>query len=141
MARVTVKYRLYPTATASIVGGISKASARAAANATLKRAQTNIIRTGRVDTGRMYTSMHIEESRVSNPLRPRFLVKSDAPYTRYQEHGTQGHGPVRAKALRFRPKGSSTFVFAKWVRGVRPAHFMRDALAALRPSDYVPPGL
>lgn len=140
MARVTVKYRLYRTATASIVGGLSRAAARQAANVTLQRAQSNIIRAGRVDTGRMYTSLRIEESRASTPERPRFLVKNDLPYTRYQEFGTRGHGPVRAKFLRFKPKGSSKFVYTKWVRGVTPARFMRDALEALRPEDYLPRG-
>jgi hypothetical protein len=47
----------------------------------------------------------------------------------------QGHKaiyPVRAKALRFRPKGSRTWVFAKRTRAVKGVPYLRDALPAAR---------
>lgn len=55
------------------------------------------------------------------------------PYAHYQHEGTRAHGPVRAKAMRFKPKGSSRYVYATWVRGVRSDPYLVDALEAASP--------
>jgi hypothetical protein len=57
-------------------------------------------------------------------------------YAKYQEFGTRAHGPKRAKFMVFQIRGSGPLIFAKWVRGVTPAHFMRDAIQAVKASDY-----
>lgn len=84
----------------------------------------------------MGARMRVEPVQGQSSLHSKVAVGTPVPYVKYQEFGTRAHGPVRAKMLRFRPKGSAEYVFAKWVRGVQPARFMRKALAALRPSDF-----
>jgi len=42
---------------------------------------------------------------------------SDLKYAQYLEEGTRAHGPVSAKALRFKIGGR--WVYAKWVKGIR----------------------
>lgn len=65
-------------------------------------------------------------------------VGSNQPYTIFQEKGTRAHGPVRARFLVFTPKGSNVTVFAKWVRGVTGAHFLRNAVNAATVQDFLP---
>ena len=64
-------------------------------------------------------------------------VSTRVPYAYYQHEGTGIYGPhgtpivpVTAKFLRFIPKGGSTYVFAKEVRGTPPTFFLTRALAA-----------
>lgn len=106
-----------------------------AARVTAKRAKQNITQLGRIDTGAMRDSIKAEPQR-GRTMNPSARVISPAPYSAFQEYGTRAHGPVRAKFLRFKPKGSSTFVFAKWVRGVTPGRFMQKALRALTTKDF-----
>jgi hypothetical protein len=119
-----------------VVGLSADEATRRAADITVARAKRNIRALDRIDTSAMYRGMTREKASFA-PLRPVYLVYTPVPYVAYQEFGTRGHGPVRAKVLRFAPKGSSTFVFAKWVRGVTPGNFMRDAANALSVRDFL----
>lgn len=134
MARV--RTRLYKHALVSIVGDVSDHSVRKAATVAAHRARNNIYQLGRVNTGRMAKGIRVRESPTSTPIRRRMQIVSEAPYTRFQEFGTRAHGPVRARFLRFKPKGSNTFVFARWVRGVTPGRFMRRAIDSIRVTDF-----
>ncbi len=50
-------------------------------------------------------------------------IGTNVPYMKFLEEGTRGHGPVRAKFLRFAlPAG---VVFAKFVRGIHPLRIFR----------------
>lgn len=64
------------------------------------------------------------------------IVHSTLDYALYQEKGTRAHGPVRAKFLRFKPKGSRKYVYAKWVRGVPAQNYLKRAVESLRVSDF-----
>jgi len=112
-------------------------SSKRAASRLVPRVRENIEKAGRVDTGRMSRSTRIRQ-RPTGQQRDRYAVSVDAPHALFQEEGTRAHGPVTAKFLRFKPKGSSTFVYAKWVRGVTAAHFLRDAYHSLRLRDFLP---
>ena len=138
MASSRVSTRLYRSALASIAGDLSRRAAQNAARETARRARVNVIRAGRWDTGKLANSMTVEESPTSSPQRPRFRVRPNVPYAGFQEHGTRAHGPVRAPCMVFRPKGGGGLVFAKWVRGVTPARFMRQALDSIRTTDFRP---
>lgn len=98
-----------------------------------RKVKENITAKGRVDTGAMRNRVGARKGREGW-----WMVQGGAPYTSYQEFGTRAHGPVRAKYMRFKPKGSNTFVFAKWVRGVKPGNFFRDAMRSLKVSDFLP---
>lgn len=98
-----------------------------------RKVKENITRKDRIDTGAMRNRVGARKGREGW-----WMVQGGAPYTSYQEFGTRAHGPVRAKYLRFQPKGKNYFVFAKWVRGVKPGNFFRDAMRSLRVSDFLP---
>lgn len=109
--------------------------ARNAAQTTVRRIRENITRLGRIDTGQMLNEWTIRSDVTG--LHPRMFISSGAPHMLYQERGTRAHGPRTAKFMVFTPKGSNRVVFAKWVRGVKPGHFVRDAYRALSVSDFV----
>jgi hypothetical protein len=84
----------------------------------------------------MVNSVTIQRVPGKHPLNPTFSVGARTPYAAYQEYGTRAHGPATASRMVFTPKGSRTAVFAKWVRGIHPAHFVRDAMRLIKPSDF-----
>jgi hypothetical protein len=136
---VKVKVTLDPAAVERVVGGHSREAVRRAANRTNTRARDAITAAGRVGTGEMRDKMTSEESPRSTPMRPVYRVYSAVRWAGWQEWGVQGPiYPVRAKALRFKPKGSASFVFAKFVRGFPGAHFMRSAYNQLTQRDFLP---
>jgi phage gpG-like protein len=91
----------------------------------------------RVDTGRLRAS--ISTVLVTRDGKPAVLVGTNVNYARWVHDGTGIYGPAgrpivprRAKRLRFRPKGSRKFVYARQVRGMVPNPFLRNALSAAR---------
>jgi hypothetical protein len=133
-----IKVTINSAAVVSIVGGQAKGASQRAAQATVKRARQNIVAAGRVHTGQMARGMRAEASHDSDPLVAKYrVVPGGDGYARFQEFGTRAHGPVRAKRLVFQIRGQGPVIYAKWVRGVTAAHFMRDAMNALTPNDFI----
>lgn len=118
------------------VADIAKNAALKATRRTQGRIQRNIRSAGRVNTGRMVNSVTIQRVPGKPPLNPTFSVGARTPYAAYQEYGTRAHGPATKRFMVFNPKGSRSSVFAKWVRGVKGAHFVRDAVRLIKPSDF-----
>lgn len=90
-----------------------------------------------VDTGRLRASITYE-IRLDN-RSPYALVGTNVFYAPYQEEGTGIYGPrgtpirpKRGRFLRFKPRGSNRYVFAREVRGTPGKHFLRGALEAAR---------
>lgn len=88
-----------------------------------------------VDTGRLRAS--IEARQVVYRGQVAVLVGTNVNYAMFQHEGTGIYGPhgtpivpVNGQFLRFRPKGSSGYVFARSVRGNPPTFFLRRALVA-----------
>lgn len=121
----------------SVVGPIADRAAYAAAQKTRGYVISEIRIAGRVRTGRMIRLMQVRRINRGSPLRKAYEVSSTAPYTMFQNDGTRGHGPRTAKMLAFVPKGGSKVVFAKYVRGIRGAHFMEKGLARVRREDFL----
>lgn len=134
---VNVKVTIDRRALAKVAADVSDASAQRAARVARDRARSNIERKDRVATGAMKRSIRIWR-RPTASERDRYAVGTTLFYAVYQEEGTRAHGPVVAKFLRFTPKRSTKVVFAKWVRGVKPARFLRDAHRSLKASDFLP---
>lgn len=95
-----------------------------------------------VDTGRLRASLTIQSAMTADG--PTAVVGTRVDYARYHHDGTGVYGPTgqrirprRAKALRFKPKGSSVFIFRASVKGSRPNPFLRDALEAARDNGGV----
>lgn len=139
MARVKVTYDSSRGAEIRAVGPIANQAAFKVATQLQERAKANIVAAGRMNTGAMYRGVQVRRTGRAMTLTATYDVVSSAPWSIFQEEGTRGHGPVRAKALRFQIRGKGPVIFTKWVRGVTPAHFMRNALNAARPQDAVAP--
>lgn len=131
-----VRVRFKGPIRADKVADIAKNAALKATRRTQGRIQRNIRSAGRVNTGRMVNSVTIQRVPGKPPLNPTFSVGARTPYAAYQEYGTRAHGPATKRFMVFNPKGSRSSVFAKWVRGVRGAHFVRDAVRLIKPSDF-----
>lgn len=121
-------------------GGLGEQALRRAAGTTRDRTKRNITNKGRVDLGRMRQSVdyHLTNS-TGNRLTAEVGIY--VSYADYQENGTANAGtgfiyPRRAHVLRFKPSGGNGFVFAKRVRGVKPGHFLRDAMQSLSADDF-----
>lgn len=102
-----------------------------------------ITQEGRVDTGQMRNAITSELVEVGW-FRRRMVarVTAWADHAVFQHEGTAWNGlgyirPVRAKVLRFKPKGSSKYVFATKVKGVRGIKFLKRAVDRLTPADFV----
>lgn len=134
MARVRVSYNLGPSE--AVIGELTDASAYRAAQRVRGRAMSNIRSLGRVDTGEMIRGLQVRKTGALGPLWPQYTVTSTARHTGWQEDGTRAHGPVRADFLVFQVRGSGPVIFAKWVRGVTPGHFMRRAMDSATPADF-----
>lgn len=117
-----------------------------AANRVSLRTRASMLGQGRLDTLEMINSMTIVDV-TKDPRRPTRRVSNKAKHFPYQELGTPkeapGVGRIYPKRpggfLRFRPKGSSVFVYARSVRGVVPGHFLRRAAAATQAKDFSEP--
>jgi hypothetical protein len=91
----------------------------------------------RIDTGRLINSIFVVPVRYRGTFGSR--VGTNVTYAMFVHDGTGIYGPrkrlitpTRKKFLRFRPKGSATYVYARKVRGMRPNPFLRDALPFAR---------
>lgn len=109
------------------------ASTRRAAGFAQRRAKANLTAAGRINSGALRGSIDVRQI---GPTR--FSIGSDLHYAIYQEKGIGPVVPVRAKVLRFKPKGSNTFVFAQRTRGFDGAHYLEKALRSLTMREFWP---
>jgi len=107
---------------------------RRAAGKVRDDAKREITSQGRVDTGKMRQSGRTQK--VHRASGAWYEVQFPGDVAWFQHEGTRDHGPVRARLLRFKPKGSGVYVFAKRVRGVTPSKFLTRALSRLTASDF-----
>ena len=91
----------------------------------------------RIDTGRLRAS--IATVVVTRGGSPVVLVGTNVNYARYVHDGTGVYGPRhtpirprRGKFLRFRPRGSRKWIYARQVKGMKPNPFLTNALPAAR---------
>lgn len=136
MARVKITLNIREAQLREVAGTAARSAARRAAEVSRQRARNNLRAAGRFHTGELDRTIEVRDI-TSTYLHPRFAVGSPVKQAGFNEFGTRAHGPVTAKALRFKPKGSRVYVFAKWVRGITPVRFMRRALQSLTVYDYL----
>ncbi len=136
MARTSVRVRIDRRQVETLLADVTEASAGRAARRVQERVTRNIVASGRVRTGRMRDS--VRSRRVSHTnAQTTYEVYSDVPYTIFQEDGIGPVYPVRAKVLRFRPKGSNVFIFRPRTKGFKGAHFFRQARASVTLDDFL----
>lgn len=112
-------------------GGTIDQAVRRAAGKTRDEAKAIVTSEGRIDTGLLRNS--IRTQRVGDA---HWQVGSDVDYALYQHEGVRPFGPKRKRFLRFIPKGGSTYVFAKRVRGFRGIKYLTRALDRLTARDF-----
>lgn len=117
-------------------GGTIDRSVAHAAGTVRDGAKREITAQGRIDSGRTRNSGRTQKVGSHSGVTYEVVFPGDVAW--YQHEGTRDHGPVRARLLRFKPKGSGVFVFARRVRGVTPSKFLTKALARLTASDFRP---
>jgi len=90
-----------------------------------------------VDTGRLRAAIRARPMTTVGGAPAYRVDTSNVPYARWHHDGTGLYGPrrqvirpVRAKALRFTPKGGNRPIFRAWVRGQRGTFFLTRALEA-----------
>jgi hypothetical protein len=139
MARTRVRVRIDHLAIRRVVnepGGEVDLAVRRMAGKVRDRAKQNLTRDGSVDTGRLRNSV-VSQRLPSGRNSVVYEVGTDVFYGIFLERGTRDHGPRRARVLRFKPKGSSSFVFARRVRGIRATRWLSRALRSLTINDVV----
>lgn len=112
---------------------LAAGAAQRSARVTQRRVRDNITASGRIRTGDMRRTI-----RVRKRAHARYDVYSELPYVLFQERGIGPVVPVRAKALRFRPKGANYYVFAQRTRGFEGAFFFERARHAIQLQDFLP---
>ena len=124
-----VRIRINEAAMTAELNKATRKSALRGAQSAQKKVRNNMRM--RRNTGRMISSVHMRPVGAN-----RYRIFSDLYYTKYQEYGIGPVRPVKAKALRFKPKGSSTFVFAQRTRGFKGGFFFKRALRSMKVSDF-----
>lgn len=131
-----VQLHLNDAALRDVVGRHVERAAYRAARATRKQVRSNIMSRGLVDTGKMLESVNTTKVSSSSDLGATYSVTVNVSYAKFQEEGTRGSSPVRAKVLRFKPKGSNTYIFRPRTGPVPAQHFMRDAYRSIAERDF-----
>lgn len=132
-SKVRLKYNR--AAADMVVHDITRDGVKRAAERLETRSRNYLQRAGRIHTGRLLASF--KHWPVTNsPRTIRYRIGSDQASNVYQNFGTRAHGPVKAKYLRFVPKGQVKAVYTKWVRGVKPSRHMERALKSLKVQDF-----
>lgn len=127
-----VKFELDNRKMQDVVGRLTNRAMTRGADAAVSRAKQN----APVRTGNLQRSI-IRSSVVSRGfMRWNVQIFTELPYAIYQEKGTRGARPVNAKVLRFKPKGSNTFVFAMKTGPVPATRFMERALNSVTTADF-----
>jgi hypothetical protein len=116
----------------------TNALALSVSNLIVNRARHNIMADDLINTGALLRS--VEARLVSKtPNGTTYLVGSDLPQGHYQEVGYPYRiYPKRAKALRFKPKGSSTYIFRASTRGYDAHHWLERTLDGINSYDFRP---
>lgn len=91
----------------------------------------------RIDTGRLRASIAIQVVRRDESWA--VIVGTNVNYARWVHDGTGIYGPrhrpirpIRARRLRFKPKDSRKFVYARQVKGMVPNRFLSNALSVAK---------
>lgn len=134
MARVRV--RLDRSALQRVVHDAADRAAANGAEAALRYARQELVQAGRVNTGNLLASL-VKVKVEDTGWRVRYLVGSPLEYAIYQEKGVGPIKPMTAQVLRFKPKGSSSFVFAHSTKGFEGAHYMQKAVNRVKLRDFL----
>ncbi len=140
-----IHFKLNKPVAIAVVSQMTRKSAYDGAQKTRGRVMKNIHRLGRIDTARMINQLQVRRDDKPNPLLIGYTVATNAtdprtgfPYPIVQEKGSRGHGPKTAPFMVFHSRKTGRVIRTKYVNGVTPGNFFKDALADARVWDFVP---
>ena len=136
MARSRVRLQIDGRAVRTISQNTNREASERGAQRAKELIQQEIRAAGRMDRYRMFHSVRVHRERASGSQFSAW-VGPDVPYAKWQNDGTGPIYPRRAKVLRFKPKGSGSFVFARRTKGVPAARFMEKAARRLSTQDFL----
>lgn len=114
---------------------MSDAASAKAAHKLRQRIRTEILASGRIDTGEMMERIDVHKT-VPHPKQGRYRVVPKTKQFKFQNDGTRGSHAKPGRALRFKPKGSSVFIFRKKTGPIPAAHFLEKAKRRMTPHDW-----
>lgn len=117
-------------------GGLVDQAVAKAAGKVRDRAKQIITSEGRVDTGTLRQSI-VSERVTTSDHEVVYQVGTSVKYAIFQHEGVEGPVlPRHARVLRFKPSGSSTFIFRASTSGFAGIHFLTRAVDELKASDF-----
>lgn len=135
MVKISTTLRLNEKRMNTYISAVGTRLSRQGASAVAKRIRQSIRDEGLIDTGRMLHSV-IYVKKSSTKGGSRWWVWPDVPYAKFQEYGTGGSTATNGY-LRFKPKGSNTFIFRKHTGPVPATHFIRKAMKSTTKQDFL----
>ena len=123
-------------AVGALLSDVTNAASQRAAYRVRDRAKQNLTAAGRVNTGKLRDSIKATRT-MQTPTVSTWSVGTDLFYAGWQEYGRGPVRPVKAKVLRWRPKGSSTFIFRPYAGPAAGAHYLRDAYRTTTVQDFI----
>ena len=123
-------------AVGALLADVSNAASQRAAYRVRDRAKANLTSASRVNTGKLRDSIKATRT-MQTPTVSTWSVGTDLFYAGWQEYGRGPVRPIRAKVLRFRPRGSSVFIFRPYVGPAEGVHYLRRAYQATTIQDFI----
>ena len=139
MTLSSVKVKLDYTKINPFIVNVTDLSSKRAAQRVAARANANVIAKDRVRTKALSKSYTAKQSRnLRGQYQSGYDVGSPLFYAGWQEDGIGPVIPRKASILRFKPKGSSVYIFRPRTAGFPGAHQLRDAYRMIGLQDYLP---
>lgn len=129
------RVKINQTAWGKVVRRATRRSTERAAENLKDRLKGEVYAAGRVRTGDMAERWDLNVVPSRTPFGYRITVSSPLKYTKYQNDGTRGSKPVKAKALRFSPNGGPA-IFRMKSGPIPAARFMERAVGSMRVKDW-----
>jgi len=101
------------------------------------QAKTNLIVADRIRTGNLLRSIKAEKIN-GDKVSSEWTVGTDVFYSKWQEEGRGPVFPIRAKVLRFKPKGSNVYIFRPYAGPAEGAHYLENAVKIVNITDVWP---
>lgn len=118
-----------------VLKDMADAASERAAKKLRMRIREEIMISGRIDTGEMMERIDVEKV-PPRPRQGRYRVKPRTKQFIFQDQGTRGSHARPGSALRFKPKGSSVFIFRKKTGPIPAAHFLEKAKRKMTVHDW-----
>lgn len=119
-----------------VLKDISDAASARAAHRLRHRIRHEIMVSGRILTGEMMEKIDVVKVPPHGPKEGRYMVRPTTKQYLFQDKGTRGTPYQKGRVLRFKPKGSGTFIFRMSSGPITAAEFTRKAVSKMTEKDW-----